>query len=206
MVIVFGNQKGGAGKTTLAMLFANFLSIVKKKDVLVIDMDYQRSIYSRYQEAKILENPEPYEVLELDLDKYPQVYEGIKANPEQIVVIDLPGKLDDDDLEPVLRTADVFVIPFHYDKNTFHSTTIFNIVTSQLNPNAKKFFIPNRIKATVRHETEEQVDGEFSQYGTVTAKIADSVSIQRTTTKDIPSKVIPLVEETFETIIREILS
>jgi len=206
MVIVFGNQKGGAGKTTLAMLFANFLSLVKKRDVLVIDMDYQRSIYSRYQEDKALDVPEPYEVLELDLDKYPQVYEGIKSNPDQIVVIDLPGKLDDNDMEPVLRTANVFIIPFHYDKNTFHSTSIFNVVTSKLNPDAKKFFIPNRVKANVRHEMEEEMKSGLSKYGTVTAKITDSVAIQRTTTREISPKVIPLVKEAFEIIIRGILS
>jgi len=62
------------------------------------------------------------------------------------------------------------------------------------------------VKATVRHETADQVDGEFSRYGTVTARIADSVSIQRSTTKDISHKALPLVEEAFETIANGILT
>lgn len=205
MVIVFGNQKGGAGKSTLATLFANVLSIAKKREVLVLDMDYQRTIFSRYEEAKLLENVEPYEVLELDLDKYQLVYNDLKNNPEQITIIDLPGKLDDDDLQPVLETADVFIIPFHYDRNTFHSTNTFNLVTHALNPNAKKFFIPNRVKSTVKHETEKQINEEFGKYGIVTAKIPDSVIIQRTTTKDISPKVIPLINDAFEQILNELL-
>lgn len=205
MVIVFGNQKGGAGKSTLATLFANVLSIAKKRDVFVIDMDYQRTIYSRYSEAKLLENVEPYEVLELDLDKYPLIYPELKNNPEQITIIDLPGKLDDDELQPVLETADIFIIPFHYDRNTFHSTSTFNLVTHALNPKAKKFFVPNRVKSTVKHETEEQINEEFRKFGIVTAKIPDSVVIQRTTTKDINPKVIPLINEAFEQIFKEIL-
>lgn len=205
MVIVFGNQKGGAGKSTLAILFANVLSIAKKKDVFVIDMDYQRTVFSRYKEAKLLDNVEPYEVLELDLDKYPAIYPEFQKNPEQIIIIDLPGKLDDDELVPVLKTADVFIIPFHYDKNTFHSTSTFNLVTKALNPTAKKFFIPNRIKSTVKYETEDQINKEFGEYGLVTSKITDSVAIQRTTTKDINPKVLPMIEEAFEEIFKEIL-
>lgn len=205
MVIVFGNQKGGAGKSTLATLFANVLSITKKREVIVLDMDYQRSIHARYQEAKLLDNEEPYEVLELDLDKYPLVYFGLKQDPNKIIIIDLPGKLDDDNLVPILETADVFIIPFHYDRNTFHSTEIFNLVTQSINPNAKKFFVPNRVKFTVKHETEKNINEEFKQYGNVTSKISDSVLIQRITTKDISPKVLSLINEPFEQIFNEIL-
>ncbi|WP_313262305.1 ParA family protein [Sphingobacterium sp.] len=205
MVIVFGNQKGGAGKSTLAILFANILSVAKKKDVIVLDMDYQRTIFSRYKEAELLENEDLYEVLELDLDKYPQILEELKKNPDQIVIIDLPGKLDDDELIPILLSADVFIIPFHYDRNTFNSTSTFNIVTNALNPDAKKFFIPNRLKTGVRHETERDVIEEFSKYGVVTEKIPDSVAFQRITTYDISPKIIPLIEKPFDQIFKEIL-
>ena len=43
MNIVFGNQKGGVGKTTLAILFANYLA-EKNKKVIAIEMDVQKSI------------------------------------------------------------------------------------------------------------------------------------------------------------------
>lgn len=39
MIITFGTQKGGVGKTTLAVAFANYLSLYKKKDVKVFDFD-----------------------------------------------------------------------------------------------------------------------------------------------------------------------
>lgn len=40
-VIAFANQKGGVGKTTIAVQFAYFLKLKKKKKVLFIDMDAQ---------------------------------------------------------------------------------------------------------------------------------------------------------------------
>ena len=41
MVIIIGNQKGGAGKSTLTLLLANYLTQNKKCKVTVLDMDYQ---------------------------------------------------------------------------------------------------------------------------------------------------------------------
>ena len=151
MVIVFGNQKGGAGKSTLAMLFANYLTLVKKQKAIILNMDYQRSILSRYEESKKLENPELYEVLDVEMDQFPAILDLLKKHQEQTVIIDLPGKIDDDALVPVIRAADRFAIPFAYDKLTYQSTIIFTLIAAELNPDAKKVFIPNRLKTSVNY-------------------------------------------------------
>ena len=45
-IIVFANQKGGVGKTTLCTLFANFLAS-KGIPVTVIDCDTQQTIFEK---------------------------------------------------------------------------------------------------------------------------------------------------------------
>ena len=42
VIIVFANQKGGVGKSTLCLLLANYL-VYWKKNVCVIDTDLQQS-------------------------------------------------------------------------------------------------------------------------------------------------------------------
>ena len=42
-IITFANQKGGVGKSTLAILFANYLCW-KKMNVCIIDTDLQQTI------------------------------------------------------------------------------------------------------------------------------------------------------------------
>ncbi|MDR2269534.1 MAG: ParA family protein, partial [Sphingobacterium sp.] len=59
MVVLIGNQKGGAGKSTLTLLLANYLTSVHHRKVTVLDMDYQQSISSKHEKAKILENEDP---------------------------------------------------------------------------------------------------------------------------------------------------
>lgn len=46
-VISFANQKGGVGKSTVCIQMAFYLSILKKKKILVIDMDGQGNTSSR---------------------------------------------------------------------------------------------------------------------------------------------------------------
>src|ERR1700733_8279597 len=104
MVIIIGNQKGGSGKSTLTLMLANYLAIAKKCRVTVIDMDYQQSIIQKYEKAKVLENAEPYPVMAAGLEDYPVMQEVISANPDDIALIDLPGKLDDDGLIPVFKS------------------------------------------------------------------------------------------------------
>ena len=42
MVITFATQKGGVGKTTLAVAFANYLTLVKEKKVLMLHVIPQK--------------------------------------------------------------------------------------------------------------------------------------------------------------------
>ena len=62
MILTFATQKGGVGKTTLAIAFANYLSLVKNKQVKVFDFDFQRSFFQKWEEDKALSLPELYEV------------------------------------------------------------------------------------------------------------------------------------------------
>ena len=66
--IVFANQKGGVGKSTLCMLFANYLAW-KKQDVCLIDTDLQKTIMmQRKKDREIYEDmEEPYTVQDLDV-------------------------------------------------------------------------------------------------------------------------------------------
>ena len=203
MVIIIGNQKGGAGKSTLTLLLANYLTLTKKCKVTVMDMDYQQSIAQKYEKAKILENKEPYEVIAASLEHYPAMSETIKENPKDIVLIDLPGKLDDDGLIEIFETADLVICPFAYDELSFESTVFFSLVLRKINPEVSIAYVPNRIKANVKYETQVDVDKQLSNFGKITSPIPDRIDFQRTSTFQTPLSVYPLIIPVFEEIYKD---
>jgi len=198
MVIIIGNQKGGAGKSTLTLLLANYLTRVRSCKVTVIDMDYQQSISQKFQKAKILENPELYQVMAANLEQYPAMQKVLSENPYDIVLVDLPGKLDDDGLIAVFRSADLVICPFCYDELTFDSTVLFAVVLNSINPQADITFIPNRIKANVRYETQLEVDQQLAHFGQVISGLPDRVDFQRVTTFRTPEPLLAVVASVFD--------
>jgi chromosome partitioning protein len=200
MIIIIGNQKGGAGKSTLALLFANFLTLVKRRPITLIDMDYQQSIAQKYEKAKILENAEPYEVIPATLESYPVLRNVLAKNTNDIVLIDLPGKLDDDGLIPVFNSADLVICPFAYDEFSFDSTVLFAVVLKKISPKIDMVFIPNRVKANAKFEIMEEVNEQLSRFGTVTGTLPDRVDFQRTSTFQTPLSILPVVSPVFEQI------
>ena len=200
MVIIIGNQKGGAGKSTLTLLLANYLTLVKKRTVTVIDMDYQQSIVGKYEKAKLLENIEPYEVLAASLEHYPVMLSILSQNKEQIVILDLPGKLDDDGLIPVFQSADLVLCPFTYDEFSFESTVLFSVVLKKINPKVPINYIPNRIKGNVKYETQTEVEKQLSKFGAISGALPDRIDFQRTNTFQTPISVYPLIIPVFEKI------
>jgi chromosome partitioning protein len=200
MTIIIGNQKGGAGKSTMTMLLANFLTLAKSCPVTVIDMDYQQSIAQKYDKAKVLENAEPYEVLPATLQSFPVLKKVLLKNPKDVAIIDLPGKLDDDGLFEVFKASDLFICPFAYDEFTFESTILFTLVLRKLRPGIPMIFIPNRIKANAKFEIMQEVNEQLLKFGTITAPLPDRIDFQRTNTFQTPPSLDAIINPVFEQI------
>ena len=79
IIITFANQKGGVGKTTLCVTFANYL-VKKGLPVIVIDCDSQESLAQRR---------------ESDLKRYPSGDTNSRADMERFCTLsDLDGQLE----------------------------------------------------------------------------------------------------------------
>ncbi|MGF7028565.1 ParA family protein [Sphingobacterium sp. HSC-15S19] len=193
MVILIGNQKGGAGKSTLTLLLANYLTSVHEEKVTVLDMDYQQSVSSKYEKAKILENEPPYEILAVDLAQFPALIKVLTKNTKEMVLIDLPGKMDDDLLIPVILSGNIILCPFNYDEFSVDSTLLFAMVVKKINTKAPMIFIPNRIKSNVRYDTQMEVDRVMTKFGTITPIIGDRIDFQRVNTLQTPTIVLPVI-------------
>lgn len=198
MIIIIGNQKGGAGKSTLTMLLANYLSQERRAKVTVVDMDYQQSVAQKFEKAKILENEEPYQVIAAGLELFPQMAVTIKRNKDHFVLIDLPGKLDDDGLIPVFQAADHVICPFSYDEFSYESTVLFSIVLRKINPDITIWFVPNRIKANVRYETQADVNEQLYKFGIVSLPLPDRIDFSRTNTLFTPLAIKSIVTSVFD--------
>jgi chromosome partitioning protein len=198
MIIIIGNQKGGAGKSTVTLALANFLTQARQREVTVIDMDYQQSISQKFEKAKVLENAEPYQVVAASLESYLVLRNLLDKNEKDLVLIDLPGKLDDDGLLPVFTSADLVICPFAYDEFTFESTVLFTVVLRKINPGIKVVFVPNRIKSNARYEIMQEVNEQLSKFGGITPVLPDRVDFQRVNTFYTPVSLIPVIMPVFE--------
>jgi cellulose biosynthesis protein BcsQ len=124
-IIMFGNQKGGIGKSTLSILTANALSAPEfDYKVLVIDNDTQRSVTSiRQYDTEIMEEEYkedfefPYDVKALT---YVQIRDRIVNFDKDydFVFIDTPGRIDleedikQQEITKLLSFVDFVFVPF----------------------------------------------------------------------------------------------
>lgn len=203
MVIVFGNQKGGCGKTTNCIQFANYL-IEKQKEVVVLDLDFQRSINDRREEdINTFDNEPSYEVLPATTAKAASILQDFESVSDGNLLIDLPGHVNDDSLIPILQAADIIVCPFKYDKLTMDSTGVFIKILEHLKLKAKVFFLPNKINKSIRYDTKEAIFTILNNYGTVTAEIPERVAMERFNTLAISNECIEIVSNAYDTIIKQ---
>ena len=104
-VISFVTQKGGSGKTTLAINCA-VIAAHKSKKVLIIDMDRQGTAESWYQDREA-ENPQLIKIEATELKK------GIDAAEKQgfdFVLIDTPGR-EEPAQAAAIKAADFCIVP-----------------------------------------------------------------------------------------------
>lgn len=215
MLIVFANQKGGCGKTTNCIQFANFLA-AKKKQVVVFDVDFQKSITdrrkadeisittSREEEAGSFDNELPYEVFPYEAGNMEGMIETIKNVEEGVfVLVDCPGTIEDD-LEGLLKSADYLIIPFSYDRLTLDSTAVFILLLDALGTISKRIFLPNRIKGNVKYDTVDEVNAILSEHGVIAPVVPDRIALERISTLGLMAKVEEAVDESYTFILEKI--
>lgn len=197
MIILFANQKGGVGKSTLAVLFSNFAVQKRKRKVKVFDMDFQQSVYNKYLNSDLLENEKLYEVELSNIPGFKSIQKRAAQDPKILTVIDLAGRMDDDNLVPVLKESEMIICPFCYDEYSVTSTFEFCYVVKKVNPEGRIILIPNRVKTSVKYETLESVNQALSQFGELTSPVSDRIDFQRLTTSYTPESLVPILDPIF---------
>lgn len=120
-IIMFGNQKGGVGKSLLTTITATALgSEPFKFKVAVVDLDQQNTIYKLRQidkQAYPEGTPEPFDVFRFKLADFQKNIGQIDKDYD-VVFLDTAGKLDNEtdilqqEISRALMFADVLFIPF----------------------------------------------------------------------------------------------
>ncbi|MDZ3818584.1 ParA family protein [Prevotella bivia] len=126
-IVLFANQKGGVGKTTLCGLFANYLSVNQNVPLLVIDADPQQTFSGRRKDDLRRQPEVPYKVQSMTI-KNPESTHVIMQNLRTLprtTIIDTPGSLTQEGMLQLLINADYIICPYHYDLNTIDSTRAF---------------------------------------------------------------------------------
>jgi chromosome partitioning protein len=209
-IIVFANQKGGVGKSTICTLFANYLCW-KKENVCIIDTDLQQTVAQmRKSDLDFYGSEAPYSIQAFpvaDIETMGKLMENAKKF-DGVVLIDAPGNLNQDGLIPLLSKADFVVCPFRYDKATTSSTITFVKAFRRIEkdvPGTKTqlLFLPNNISRKGNLEEKkvwkQNVD-TFDMVGTVLPMIPSRASLERFDTMDITASQRDVVKNTFEEI------
>ena len=214
-IIVFANQKGGVVKSTLCILFANYLAY-KGKPVCIIDTDLQKTILSqRNKDSEVfLGDDEPYSVQGFDVSD-PETMQQLMDSARQVdgfVLMDSPGNVSEDGLVPMFAGADFIVGPYEYEEKTLDSTGVFVGVINKLREHnadmkGELFFVPNRIDARIGTSEEnrmwKQTDQSFKKFGYVTPRIASRATLKRINTYELLSTQRDAVSECFDYMLRK---
>jgi len=168
MIITFGTQKGGTGKTTLAIAFANYISGLSQRKINVFDFDYQKSFYHKWKEDEMLDAPKLYDV-EIVGEEEEQPFSDFETlinlkESEEINLFDLAGTLDAK-YSDLLIYSDFIVIPFEYSDVSAKSTLVFVNFLGLLESQAERVFIRSKYDKGYKYLNQEGMDSEISKYG-----------------------------------------
>lgn len=213
--VVFANQKGGVGKSTLCILFADYLAW-KGRPVCVIDTDLQKSVLmQRRKDAALHDQQEPpYSVQDFDVAE-PEAMQALVRSASEVegfVLFDTPGNVSQDGLVPLFAGADFIVCPFDYEDKTLDSTGTFVSVLSSLRQHlpemhARLLFVPNRIDPRVGTREEQQMWDQaaqvLSQHGLVLTPVPARAQLRRADTYEINPRQRGYVRGCFEIMLWE---
>ena len=157
-IIVISNGKGGTGKSTLCMQFANYLTSIGKM-VAVLDADEGQTIVD-LRDAEVKQHPDaalPWKVWNAADNAQAFVDRARQMGDETYILVDCPGSLNKN-LLPFFKAADTIVIPFRYDDVVILRTMKFMKILRMAQIEAKQLFLPNCIDVRVKNPNEEAIN------------------------------------------------
>lgn len=205
MIITFGTQKGGTGKTTLAIAFANYL-VLQGKTVNVFDFDFQRSLFNKWKIDEELGNgPKLYEVEAIDAEEESPFSDEETLlemrESEEIYIFDLAGTLDAKYID-LLTQSNYVIVPFEYSNFSMHSTLVFINLMGQLEGAAELIFVRSRFELNYNYFNKEAMDEQLSCYGyLVQTPILKRNSLQTINTRKLTYEQKKAVRKTFNEIL-----
>jgi cellulose biosynthesis protein BcsQ len=135
-ILMFGNQKGGVGKTLVSVMTASALGHAPfNLKVAVIDIDNQKSVaYARDIDVQSYpaETPTPFAVINYTIAELQKNITQLDAEYD-VLIIDVAGKLDtqadvtQQEITKALMYVDVLFIPFIAGSYVFTAT--YNYLT-----------------------------------------------------------------------------
>ncbi|WP_312390030.1 ParA family protein [Chryseobacterium sp.] len=206
MIITFATQKGGTGKTTLAIAFANYISTLSERKINVYDFDYQKSFYYKWKEDEVLEIPKLYDVEiigEDDEQPFSNFEEIIDMKEsEEINLFDLAGTLDVK-YSDLLIYSDLIVIPFEYSDVSVKSTLVFINMLGLLESEAERIFIRSKYDKGYKYLNQEAMDKELAKYGMLLpSPVFKRNCLQTINTRSLIGQQKYAVENTFAELIK----
>ncbi len=212
-IIVFANQKGGVGKTTLSILFANYLTRLKKQ-VMFLDADHQHSASAvRQEDENFQSSSAPYTLHEISLRDAKQVEIVInKAKKfDGTVVIDCPGSIADAGIGVIFSHADIVVIPFEFDDIGLKATTDFirviNHIKIKYGYGCQLLIVPSKVQLSFGTASDlaawKTALNSYTIAGKVLPKVVHRAQLKRINTYTVTPAQLEVVRDTFDRIIKE---
>lgn len=108
MVVLFGHQKGGVGKSTISINVAYGLA-KKYKDLVLLDLDSQNSamLFNQLRDSENLSTIECIKESDVDFNEFVKIY---SKNKDNLLIID-SGGYDSNINRAALIKADIIITP-----------------------------------------------------------------------------------------------
>jgi chromosome partitioning protein len=182
MIITCGNEKGGVGKSTIAINLAVEFAKNDKK-VLLVDADIQKS--TTMFAAVRRESGNLKEIINIEktgggLDKDVKALEG----GFDVVLIDTGGR-DSVEMRKAILISDIFVIPIipsQLDAWSFEKVYSLYLEAQAFNDKLKAYVVLNKITANWRSKEKDEMLGflkDFPEIKTMGSYLKDRASYRK---------------------------
>jgi chromosome partitioning protein len=146
MIILCGNQKGGVGKTTMAINLCAVLADQLSKDVILVDSDHRQPSSSEWWADRKVNHPD--RPLVHHVQKYGDIDETLLDLDKryEFVIVDVAGRGESDEMLSTMTVCDKLLMPFRAsqpDINTIRKMSILIKNSKRNNPKMEAYAFIN---------------------------------------------------------------